>query len=125
MVERHVVRLEVELAQQQLAHLGRHPMVDLEAHGATEAPAAQLHLDRGEQVVGFLLLEGEVGVARDAERHEVDDVHPGEERRRCAAITCSRGTKRSPSGSDHEARQQRRHLHAGEPALAGVGVARP
>ena len=38
-------------------------MVDLEAHGAAEAPAAQLHLDRGEEVVGLLLLEGEVGVA--------------------------------------------------------------
>ena len=80
-VERHVVGLEIELAQQQLEHLGRHAMVDLEAHGATEPATAQLHLDRGEQVVGLLLLEGEVGVARDAERHEVEDVHPGEERR--------------------------------------------
>ena len=95
----HVVGLEVELAQQQLEHLRRHPMVDLEAHRATEAAAAQLHLDRGEQVVGLLLLEGEVGVAGDAERHEAR--RPpcrGRASSRCAAMTCSSGTKRSPSG---------------------------
>ena len=99
MVERHVVRLEIELTQQQLEHLGRHPMVDLEAHRATEAPAAQLHLDRGEQVVGFLLLEGEVGVARDAERTKSRTSIPVKSVDRCAAMTCSRGTKRSPSGA--------------------------
>ena len=38
--------------------------VDLEAHGATEAAAAELELDRGEQVLGLFLLQREVGVAR-------------------------------------------------------------
>ena len=75
------------------------PCVDLEAHGPAEAAPAQLHLDRGEQVVGLLLLEGEVGVAGDPEgvvapRRSM----PGNSWSRWAAMTCSSGTKRSPSG---------------------------
>ena len=54
-------------------------VLDLEADGLAEAPAAQLHLDGREQVVGLLLLDGEVGVAGDPERDVVDDVHPGEQ----------------------------------------------
>ena len=42
--------------------------VDLEAHRGAEPAAAQLELDRGQQVVGLLLLEGEVGVAGHPER---------------------------------------------------------
>ena len=67
--------------QQQLEHLGRHAVVDLEPNGTTEPAAAQLHLDGGEEIVCLLLFEREVGVAGDAERHEVDDVHAGEQRR--------------------------------------------
>ena len=54
-------------------------LLDLEAHGATEAAAAQLHLDGGEQVVGLLLLERQVGVAGDPERAVLVELHAGEQ----------------------------------------------
>ena len=53
---------------------------DLEAHRPAEPATAQLHLDRGEQVVGLLVLEREVGVAGDAERRRLLDHHADEQR---------------------------------------------
>ena len=109
-VERHIVGFEIELAEQQLEHLGRHAMVDLEPHGATEATTTKLHLDGGKQVVGFFFFECEVSVARDAERHEVDDVHPVEERREVRRDHLLEGHEALTVRSDHEPWEQRRHL---------------
>ena len=90
---------QVELALQQLEDLRRHVGLDLEAHRPPEAPAAQLELDGLEQILGLLLLEGEVGVAGDPEAVVVArPPSPGTTPSKCAAITCSSGTKRSPSG---------------------------
>ena len=68
-------------------------------NGPAEAAAAQLHLDRHQQVVGLVLFERQVGVAGDPERVVLARSScPGNRVSRWAAITCSRGTKRSPSG---------------------------
>ena len=75
----HVVRVQIELADEQFEHLVADRVVDLEAHGAVEPAAAQLHLHRLEQVVRLLLLHREVGVARDAERRGLLDDHAGEQ----------------------------------------------
>ena len=64
---------------QDLAHRGRHRLVDLEPHGLAEAPAPELLLEREHQVVRLVLLELQVGVARDAEEVRLQDVHAGEE----------------------------------------------
>ena len=71
--------VEVELAEQEVAHLVGDVGVDLEPDGPAEPAPAQLDLDRGEQVVGLLLLEGEVGVAGDPERELLLDDHAGEQ----------------------------------------------
>ncbi len=76
----------------------RDPRLDLEPHHPAEAPSCELRLDGGEQVVGLLFLHLEVGVAGYPEGVMVDDLHPGNNASRCAAITCSSDTKRSPSG---------------------------
>ena len=55
------------------------PAPDLDADDLAEAPAAQLVLDRLQQVVG-LVGDREVGVARDAEDVVVEDLHAREER---------------------------------------------
>ena len=52
---------------------------DLDAHDLAEAPAAQLVLDRLQQV-GGVVGDLEVGVARDAEDVVVDDLHAREQR---------------------------------------------
>ena len=75
-----VLGLQVELAGEQGPDLVGHRRVDLEAHRPPEPPAPQLHLHRLEQVVGLLLLEGQVGVAGDPERVVALDVHPREQR---------------------------------------------
>ena len=54
-------------------------MGDLEAHGAAALAAAQLFLDRLEQIVGLVLVDAEVRVARDAERAAADDAEAGEQ----------------------------------------------
>jgi hypothetical protein len=74
-----VVVGDVELAHQQVAQLLAHGGLDLEAHGPPEPAAAQLDLDGGQQIVRFVLLEREIGVARHPEGRELHDVHPGEQ----------------------------------------------
>ena len=73
-----VVRPHAEPGDEPLAQRpgrrGRH----LEADGVAEAAAAELRLDRLEQVVG-VVRELEVGVAGDAEQRPLGDLHPGEE----------------------------------------------
>ena len=52
---------------------------ELDAHDLAEAAAAQLVLDRLQQV-GGVVGDLQVGVAGDAEEVVVDDLHPGEQR---------------------------------------------
>ena len=85
--------------QSTLEHFPAHLGVDLEPDDAAELVAAPQHrLDRLEEVFGFVL-ELEVGVARDAEHWWSRISIPGKSASSFAAMTCSRGTKRSPSGS--------------------------
>ena len=93
-----VVGLEVELARQQLADLAASwPGRPRGGRPPVAPAAAQLDLDGGQQVLGLLVDVVEVGVAGDPERVVALDLHAGEEQPRWAAITCSSGTKRSPS----------------------------
>ncbi len=57
-----------------------HRPVDLEADRRPEAAATELLLDRQQQVVGLVLFDREVGVARDAEEVRVEDLHAREQR---------------------------------------------
>ena len=68
-----------QLLDQVLAHARVHVVRHLEPHGLAEAAAAQLVLDRLQEVVG-LVGDGEVGVARDAEEGVAHDLHAREER---------------------------------------------
>ena len=72
--------VEVELGHEQLEHAVRRAGLDLQAHGAAEAAAPQLHLEGDEEVVGLLLLDGEVGVAGHPEHPVVDHRHAREQR---------------------------------------------
>ena len=115
---------DLELAAEQLARLGRHGRVDLEADDPSELRAAvQDRLDGLEEVL-VLVLEVEVGVAGHAEgvlRRRTS--MPGNSESSRAAISCSSGRNRSPSAQRDEAREQRRDLHPGEPVVARRRVA--
>ncbi len=108
---------------------------ELEPHGRAEPPAQELLLHRLEQVLGVVLLDLHVLVARDAEqvvlahlhaREEVvevlgDDLLDGHERRRPAVRGggLRRRRARAPARvHGDEPRQQRRHLDPGEVLLA-------
>ena len=71
--------LEPQRVDQLLAQLRVHPGRDLEPHDLAEAAAADLVLDRLQEVVG-LVGDVEVGVAGDPEVAVVDDLGAGEER---------------------------------------------
>ena len=58
----HVVGGRSSFAHERLEHLVAHRVGGFEADGPVEAAAAQLHLDRFEQVVRLLFLDGEIGV---------------------------------------------------------------
>ena len=53
---------------------------DRDAHDRAEPAAAHALLDGLEQVLGLELLDGDLGVARHAERMRLDHLHAGEER---------------------------------------------
>ena len=62
-----VVAVEAELLGQPLHRGLRGPGVDLQADDGEEAAAAQLLLEGEQQVVGRVVVEGQVGVAGDPE----------------------------------------------------------
>ena len=93
----------------------------LEADGVAEAAAAELRLDRLEQVVG-VVRELEVGVAGDAEQRPLRDLHPGEELGEEVRDDRLEGHELLPGG--HETVEALGHLHPREALLARVGVDR-
>ena len=54
---------------------GRHRALDLEADRLAEPAAAELLLDRHQQVVRLVLLDREVGVAGHPEEVVLEDLH--------------------------------------------------
>ncbi len=102
-----VVGPEVELVDQHVAHVVGDVGGDLEADGPPETAAAQLHLDRGQQVVGLVLVEHEVGVARHPEGVVLPDHHVGEQRRQLGGDDLLQRHEALAVGHDDEARQQR------------------
>ena len=99
------------------------PGADLDAHDLAEAAAAQLVLDRAQQVVR-LVGDGEVGVARDPEDVVVDDLHAREELVQVLGDEVLERHERAPVADRHEAREHLlRHLHARERLLLGLRVA--
>ena len=74
-----VVGSEPELLGEPLDRCLRGPRVDLEADHGQEPAAAQLLLQGQQEVVGGIVVEGQVGVAGDPEDAGLADVHPGEQ----------------------------------------------
>ena len=70
--------LDLHRLDQLVAQAGLHLRGDLEPDDLAEAAAADLLLDRQQEVVG-LVGDVVVGVARDPEERVVDDLHPREE----------------------------------------------
>ncbi len=71
-------RTPMPLMQDLAGDLGHRPL-DLEADRLAEAPAADLLLDREQQVVGLVLLDRDVGVAGDPEQVGLEDLHAAEQ----------------------------------------------
>ena len=82
----------------------RHRPLDLEPDGLAEASAAELLLDRQQQVVRLVLLDREVGVAGDPEEVVLLDLHAAEQRSRLASMTWSMSTNRDGSTSSRRGR---------------------
>ena len=102
-----VVLLEVELVDEQLADLGRHGPVDLEADGLAEPAPAQVEVDGGQQVVGLALLQVEVGVAGDPEGAVRLDLHAREQLAQVGGDDLLEGDEALAVGQGDEAGQQR------------------
>ena len=117
-----LVRGDVEPALQLLEHLRRARARDLDAHRIAEAAAAQLELDRLQQVVG-LVGDREVGVARDAESRALDDLHQREEPGEEVPDHALERHEQAPRADREKARQQLGDLHARETLLSSLRVA--
>ena len=75
-----ITRTQVELGDQQAKYLARHRFIDLEPyHARLSLLAAELTLDRFQQVGGFIVDEIEVRVPRDPERVVPRHLHAGKE----------------------------------------------
>ena len=115
--------VDVQRAHERRAQLLAHPRPDLDADHLAKAAPAQLGLDGTQQVVG-LVVDGEVGVAGDAEDVVVDDLHAREELVQMLGDQALEGHERAPVPDRHEAREHLlRHLHAREGLLLGLRVA--
>ena len=70
---------DAELGDQQLEHRRVDRLLDLEPHRRAEPAAQQLLLERGEQVLGVVLLDLEVLVAGHPEGVDLEHLHAREE----------------------------------------------
>ena len=75
----HLLLGDVELLDQEVERQVVHVLGDLEADRRTEPPAQELGLERLDEVLGLVLLDHDVLVAREAEGVVIEDLHPGEE----------------------------------------------
>ncbi len=108
---------DLELGGQQLDDVVVHVGFDLEAQGLAEAASSELHFDGDEEVVGLVLLEGQVGVAGDPEGVVVPDRHAGEERVEVGGDDLLERHEALAVGHDDEAGQRGRDLDPGDAAL--------
>ena len=116
--------LDAQLPHQQVAHLVAHGGIDLEPDGGgASLPALEHRLDRGQQVVGLVLLDLDVGVAGHAEHVHVDDVHTREELVEMGGHDLLQRYEPIAVGQIGEPGQQRRDLHPGEAPLARERIA--
>ena len=74
-----LLRGDVELADQQVEREVVHVVADLEPDRRAEPAPQQLGLEGLDEVLGLVLLDHDVLVAREAERVVVEDLHAGEE----------------------------------------------
>jgi hypothetical protein len=117
-----VLGAQLELREQELADLVAGAGLEVEAHGAAEPPAPQLHLHRHQQVVGLPLLGSEIRVADHPERVVAHDRHVGEQGVEVGGDELLQGHEALPVGQDHEPRQQGRDLDPGEAPLVAHRV---
>ena len=106
-----LVLVQIQPVDQALAHSRLDVTRDLEPDDLAEAPAAQLVLDRGEQVVG-LVGDVEVGVARDAEEAVGDDLHAGKQRVQVLGDDVLERDERALADLDKARQHLLRDLHA-------------
>ena len=100
---------------------GRH----LEADGLAEPASVQLELDGGQQVLGVVLVDGQVGVAGHPEHVVLGDGHGREEAVEVGGDDLFDRYEAPPVGQGHEPGQQGRHLDPGDPLLVGGRVHHP
>ena len=109
------------------AHAGEHDLGDVRLHLETNRPAesatTQLHLHGGEQVLGVLVVEREVGVSRHPEARDADDLHSREQPIEMRLDEVLEQDEVVRIGHGYEARKVARHLHSGEPLVAVDRVA--
>ncbi len=113
---------EGQTASQDGAGLGRHGALDLEPHRLAEASPPELLLDGQQQIVRLVLLDGQVGVARDPEEVVLDDLHAREEGVEVGGDDLLHEDVGAHADLD-QARQHLGHLDAREVPLPGHRVA--
>ena len=113
---------DVQLVHQQVPYRRRHGLGHLQANHGPEAASQQFGLDRGQQILGLLLIDGQVGVARHPEAGVLVDLHSGEQRVEVGGDHLLQRDETLTVGKRKQPPVGERHLDAGEAAPAGLGV---
>ncbi len=123
-----VVGIELKLPEQEGGHRGRAVVGDFQPYRRAVMPLRQLALQGLAQVLGFLVVDEQVGVAGDAELVAAFDLHAGEQladmgvqdrRQEHEAVFAAGDFLRHAD----DARQRARRLHHGGAGIAAEGVA--
>ncbi len=121
-----LLRRDVELLDQQVEGDVVDLLGDFEADRGTEPPPQELGLERLDEVLGLVLLDDHVLVAREAERVVVEDLHAGEEVFEVIRDDEFEGDIPRPvavARDPDEPREHRRNLEPGEVLTPRAGVA--
>ncbi len=121
----HAVLGHVDLGDERVQEIGGDPRRDLEAHRLTEPTTVELELHGGREVVGLVLVHGEIDVARHPEDLVLLDDHPGEDALQMGRHHLFHRDQAPAIGQRQQPGQDGWHLHLGEALLAAPGVRHP
>ena len=114
-------RTDLQLTCEQVAHLGWHPLLQLEPNGRAGAAATDLFLQRLQQVLRPVVVHFQVGVARHAEDMTLQHPHAREEPVEIGGDDILEGHEDARLRR-HEPAEQRRDLDPREVDQVRIGV---
>ena len=118
----HILFLQLKRLAQHFDHWNTHCGRDFETHTKSESPLAQRLLDRLQKVVGFILFDFDIGIARNAEWLAFQDRAARKQRSNVCRYEMLEQDELAGFVNTDQSRHITRNLHTGKTRLLFRGA---